>query len=101
MCECKLHRAGVAKYVLDYYYEFQILKHTLATKAFTENECGAPIRDNTKAVVIAAMIGMSFAFIAFVLRIMSRFTGASGKFWWDDAVMCLVIVRELGCPIEN
>jgi len=67
------------------------VRQQLTTKAYTENNCGAPVRNNSQAVIVAAMVGMALAFVAFVLRMMARFTGAAGGFWWDDAVMCLVM----------
>lgn len=54
-------------------------------------------------MVIAAMVGMSLAFVAFVLRMISRYIGAGGTFWWDDAVMFVVMVlyRDLFLASDN
>ncbi|XHG06240.1 hypothetical protein AWENTII_009445 [Aspergillus wentii] len=56
------------------------IKESLTTKNVTTTACGAPVRDRTKAVSYAGVIGLVIACIAFVLRIVARFKclGVSG-----------------------
>ncbi|KAI2898516.1 hypothetical protein CBS63078_7517 [Aspergillus niger] len=55
-------------------------KESLTTKNVTSTACGAPVRDRTKAVSYAGVIGLVIACIAFILRIVARFKclGVSG-----------------------
>ncbi|KAI2835595.1 hypothetical protein CBS115988_2031 [Aspergillus niger] len=70
-------------------------KESLTTKNVTSTACGAPVRDRTKAVSYAGVIGLVIACIAFILRIVARFKCLGGTFGMDDLTMgltmCLVI----------
>lgn len=57
--------------------------------------CGQPVRDHTKVVSIAGVVGGVLAFMAFVLRIMARMKCCGGEFGWDDWIMAVTMVWPL------
>ncbi|GAT25047.1 integral membrane protein [Aspergillus luchuensis] len=65
----------------------------ITTKNVTSTACGAPVRDKTKAVSYAGVIGFIIACIAFVLRIVARFKCLGGTFGMDDLTMGLTMVH--------
>lgn len=66
---------------------------SIATKNVTSTACGAPVRDKTKAVSYAGVIGLVIACIAFFLRIVARFKCLGGTFGMDDLTMGLTMVH--------
>jgi hypothetical protein len=57
----------------------------------TEAICHRPLRNRTKAISITAIVGISLALLAFVLRALARMT--TGQFGIDDWAMTAAIVR--------
>lgn len=56
--------------------------------------CDAPIRDRTKTVSYAGVVGGIVALVAFVLRMIARLRCCGGTFGWDDWTMALTMVRH-------
>lgn len=69
--------------------------HTQATKNVTTSACGAPIRDRTKIVSYAGVVGGIIALLAFVLRMLARLSCCGGMFGVDDWTMVLTMVYNL------
>ena len=61
----------------------------------TKTACDAPIRDRTKTVSIAGIVGGVLSVVAFILRIAARFRCLGGQFGWDDATMVFTMVWSL------
>jgi hypothetical protein len=73
-----------------------------ATEKYSKETCGAPVIDRTKLVSIAGLVGGSLAFLAFVLRIFARMSGAGGKVGLDDLCIFGTIVcakRQFGLRV--
>jgi hypothetical protein len=66
-----------------------------ATKNVSATNCGAPIRDRTKAVSIAGLAGGALALLAFCLRIIARLPCCGGTIGMDDWTMALTMVWTL------
>lgn len=65
----------------------------IATKNVTEAICQQPLRDRTKAVSVAAIIGISLAALALILRLLAR--TLSRQFGMDDWTMIAAMVWML------
>ncbi|KAK6838342.1 hypothetical protein RU639_000908 [Aspergillus parasiticus] len=75
MCCSKLHSSG--------FFDGQNVSMTA---------CSQPVRDHTKVVSIAGVVGGVIAFIAFVLRIMARMKCCGGEFGLDDWTMAVTML---------
>jgi hypothetical protein len=74
---------------------FEVGPNKSATKNVSATNCGAPIRDRTKAVSIAGLAGGALALLAFFLRIIARLPCCGGTIGWDDWTMALTMVCYL------
>ncbi|KAL4861092.1 hypothetical protein BDV12DRAFT_208365 [Aspergillus spectabilis] len=53
--------------------------------------CGAPVRDHTKMVSIAGLVGGALAVLAFALRMVARLPCCGGQLGMDDLTMALTM----------
>ncbi|KAF7125862.1 hypothetical protein CNMCM5793_002155 [Aspergillus hiratsukae] len=67
------------------------IREALATKNVTSTACGAPIRDRTRVVSIAGVVGGVLAVLAFALRMMARLPCCGGQFGMDDLAMIVTV----------
>ncbi|KAJ5288689.1 hypothetical protein N7478_001719 [Penicillium angulare] len=67
------------------------IRQSLTTKNVTTSACGAPIRNRTKVVSYAGVIGGVIALIAFILRMVARLRCCGGTFGMDDWTMMLTM----------
>ncbi|KAJ5506007.1 hypothetical protein N7453_004964 [Penicillium expansum] len=67
------------------------IRESLTTKNVTTSACGAPIRDRTKIVSYAGVVGGIIALLAFVLRMLARLSCCGGMFGVDDWTMVLTM----------
>ncbi|KAK4864759.1 hypothetical protein LT330_001382 [Penicillium expansum] len=67
------------------------IRESLTTKNVTTSACGAPIRDRTKIVSYAGVVGGIIALLAFFLRMLARLSCCGGMFGVDDWTMVLLI----------
>ncbi|KAL2842799.1 hypothetical protein BJX68DRAFT_278171 [Aspergillus pseudodeflectus] len=73
------------------------IREALTTKNVSATNCGALIRDRTKAVSIAGLAGGALALLAFCLRIIARLPCCGGTIGMDDWTMALtMLVAEDG-----
>ncbi|KAK2804840.1 hypothetical protein FQN51_001482 [Onygenales sp. PD_10] len=75
------------------------IREGLTTKKISNHACKIPMRDRTKLVSYAGVIGGGLALIAFILRMMARlpfFNG--GQFGMDDA--CMIVVMLFTIPFS-
>ncbi|CEN59242.1 hypothetical protein ASPCAL01694 [Aspergillus calidoustus] len=68
------------------------IREALTTKNVSATNCGAPIRDRTKAVSIAGLAGGALALLAFCLRIIARLPCCGGTIGMDDWTMALTML---------
>ncbi|KAJ5823121.1 hypothetical protein N7447_005461 [Penicillium robsamsonii] len=68
------------------------IQESLTTKNVTTSACGDPIRDRTKIVSHAGVIGGVIALVAFILRMVARLGCCGGIFGADDWTMMLTMV---------
>ncbi|KAG5290871.1 CFEM domain-containing protein [Histoplasma capsulatum G186AR] len=69
------------------------VRESLTTQRISDLKCGRPIRDRTKVVSIAGVVGGGVAFLAFILRMMARlpfFNG--GPFGMDDVMIIVAMI---------
>ncbi|KAJ5504426.1 hypothetical protein N7463_007300 [Penicillium fimorum] len=67
------------------------IRESLTTKNVTTSACGDPIRDRTKIVSHAGVIGGTIALVAFILRMVARLRWCGGIFGADDWTMMLTM----------
>lgn len=63
------------------------------SKNATSTLCSAPIRDDTRAVSYAGVIGGVLALIAYIMRMVSRMPRFGGSLGWDDAVITIAMLE--------
>jgi len=66
-----------------------------ATKNFTVTAYGLPVRDNTRAVSYAGMIGGGVALLSVILRVIARMPCCGGTWGWDDWGILVAMVPVL------
>ncbi|KAJ9247285.1 hypothetical protein DTO280E4_874 [Paecilomyces variotii] len=76
------------------------------TKNVTSTACGAPVRDKSKAISIAGVLGGVIALIAVIMRLTARLPQYGGGFGLDDVAMIvtmLVVIplSALSVPLAN
>jgi hypothetical protein len=72
------------------YQLFGIFLIWIVTKNITEEICNRPLRNRTKTVLITAIIGISLALLAVMLRLLSRMK--SGRPGMDDWTIIVAMV---------
>ena len=63
----------------------------IATKYITERSCNLPLRNRTNTISVTAIVGVSLALLAVMLRLLSRIK--SRKPGMDDWAMIIAMVR--------
>ena len=61
--------------------------------------CQAPIRDDTKAVSYAGVIGGVLAVTAYIFRMLSRLPRFGGSLGWDDLAMTIAVLEVIPLSI--
>lgn len=74
----------------------------LHTYRYAVVSCGAPVRDESRRVIVAMWIFFSFSFTSVILRFVSRALSLGGSLGWDDwtILILLAIIIPLNITIH-
>ncbi|CAK1366983.1 unnamed protein product [Cercospora beticola] len=104
--ECSCSNATITAEVNQCVTTSCTIREQLRTKNTTETICGHPVRDETRIVSYAGVIGCVIAFVAFVLRMLSKISfpceGALkvvNNLWWDDAIASFAMAEIIAISV--